>query len=227
MILAVLAALVFMGVGCDMGGSETAEHSDGYKKIAITADVELNHDSTEATTCVGSAAFAFDFYVDPNNQEGSHLSEGFLQLTDYHCIFVDGKECQTTVLDTSYQPFPVEGKITYGTSSLHIVDDPDSDEAPRGDRDVTPIQFTLSSLPSGISYDVDWYCPGPGSISKAQPDPALAVNFGYALMKDPLVLYPQTGYTDDVLFENIALNMGMTADVYLTYSESIVDAIGQ
>ncbi len=113
-IILVLLFIFLLGAGCSGGGQVVDSQKDsGLKKISVTADVELSRPGgTQATTCLGSGAFAFDFYVNNKEASGIYLSDGIFQLTDYSCDMIDSmKDCTATPVESAYVPVEAEGKI--------------------------------------------------------------------------------------------------------------------
>jgi|GEM_PF-3559123 len=218
--------VVFTGAGCVGGGQEAVSQSnEEMSKVSITADVTLKRDAgSPATTCLGSAAFAFDFYIDRKESGDTFEAEGYYQLTDYMCEMVGSmKDCTATPKQSAYQQRDLKARLMYTGSELAIKDDPDSEEGSRGDRSVKSAQLSVLEMPVMESFEVEWFCLGPGSTSNTQDDAALLTQLVLPFAQEQFFLYPEIGHTDNMLFEDIELYMGVSADVYITYSESITD----
>jgi hypothetical protein len=196
-----MALLVLAGAGCAGGDvvSETVSQ-DELLKIAVTADVELKRPGgTEASTCLGSGAFMFDFFVDGRTDQ--YDADGTMQLTDYNCLLIGNTaECVVEPLESAYTQRPVTGRLSYTDSGKRM-------------------EFYLPTFAGTDSLEILWDCPNgePG----VTPDMALMTQLQFPLVQERLEVMPHAGKTKEVVLEDVALNMGVFADVYLTYTTTI------
>jgi hypothetical protein len=214
-----MALLVLAGAGCFGASTEPqigdAPIVDEYKKVSVTADVVLKRPGgTEATTCIGSGAFAFDFYFPTGGGEVPLVQNSFFQLTDYNCLFV-GTPCSVEPQANAW----VEREITADADLRinHGAYTSDAGESLKGDR----IQFRLEQLPTRESFDVLWQCEGAPGI---QPDPALLTQLYLPLYQEGwefLIAEGDTYITTRIDYE---LNMGVVADITFAVSMERTDS---
>jgi hypothetical protein len=184
---------------------------DDYKKVSVTADVEITPNtaiSDDISTYIGSATFMMDFWFAPGGGDPMH-QEASWQLTGYeHYASGNATPCTGTPSREAW----VERDLDV-TATLAPTDE---------DEDVDDFKFHVSNLPMGESFMVTRVCGGAPATS---PDPAILTQLVLPLYQEQWQILIREESTDVSVSENVDLSGMAFADVTIATTMKRVTSI--